>query len=1417
MGLERGPGPQHDVSPQDLIAAYREEGRADFSELPREDLRHLFDYYAGNQTAFRDGEKTEILEQFLQTGAGEESEFIKIASGFSPDQQETIAHFLGEVTETGRYPRLFHALWDSLPYEDQRKFTEKFTTENPEGAIMVAPFLDFRDYVVRESKDPQTGEPNVRIHWEPRFHSEAKRRFFGEQERKNLFDLQFNRFDKAKELIDLCLACPNGPGLESAVKHFLDKEPLLVYPYFSELLRREVVSEEEVRGALVGEEGKRIDLRPLRFSARFFETEEEQGREDALAKRVSQLRGKKQDPEIPDNWPERFLREDRQIKDEAKKRAMDYAFRDFSSINGLFSGEQKREIVFRHLDSSVPILYAVRNLHLEALEVRGILGGLKASGIEPFYLLDLGDVRAVAELGIEDDVVETLVEKISQENQGGWWGRSSETAIILNQLEMMPGWMSPNGVKSVVEAIDRYAPLGWLHRLDYIDRYRPGAFLSLVEQAKQEGEPLLVHYHRIFAHIGKLEREGRASALEKRALKDSARSVFERFPEAAFIRRALFSEVYSREEQKTFLRSHLAEDGHGLMLEGALQALVLQKGKTGDRRGTDQLGAILEELRDSVRAKPAVVMGLFSERHTSWKAMGYLFPQKERLDFLLANLGDVDAGEFFDRIGYELFSDLAERPVSLDKVARLLLKTNEFAALATFLSETNRVLSRSQEARRNRRYRHTPVVEGEELSAEKERALKSFWTTYTAQIVRVCRERPTLLFESKEMLRIESPDLRAILQERAFDYLTANPRALGSMGMYLSTEVYNKVVAANLSTFAFLREDRGYPLYDPKKLSPDILLEIRRLSPIARVEAQEKLTEDYYQTILRDLEGNPFLLLYRQRLERLAKLEHEQLGNQLRPLDVYPNLEFLSLVNRLGILANNSLVLSARTSILALSPQKREEIVPILEAISVRQLDKGSGRVWQALEMLETNYPEAQRILRGVLGEGLLEKFELREDWSPGALGDFSAEAMRVLELYFDQTRKNRHMREALNRFIRLSLTEDFGSWRTWGAAVGEKDQPRRLEALQRLKENKLLPRELTLDQYEAWINVQERAFEETLDVGEGDIRRGVREIMAQAVENHHLDRDVLPDDYETAKNAIDALLLPMLEWSSRLEILRKKIKETKEELSPEEQREYRDLQQRISRYRAGKVEEFAKAEADLVLARLEESTMAEIEHGGFFVGGQEVPFQKAFSLLEKGYSDRYPGFTPDVQRLRAYFFDSRSRIFGGQRVSRTALRLDDRLDLETYLKIGADPVTTCQHYQSAGSYNYGLLSYVIDPNIRILQMRNEEGQLVARSVLRLLGNENGEPQLFLESVYSVNTHPKIKEAMHAFARQKAQAMGVEIYTKHEGLGLESSGGPSTTLISRGSRAPYVYVDAIGGKARNGIYEIPNTVSLGQI
>lgn len=90
--------------------------------------------------------------------------------------------------------------------------------------------------------------------------------------------------------------------------------------------------------------------------------------------------------------------------------------------------------------------------------------------------------------------------------------------------------------------------------------------------------------------------------------------------------------------------------------------------------------------------------------------------------------------------------------------------------------------------------------------------------------------------------------------------------------------------------------------------------------------------------------------------------------------------------------------------------------------------------------------------------------------------------------------------------------------------------------------------------------------------------------------------------------------------------------------------------------------------------------------------------------------------------------------------------------------------------------------------------------------------DENQNPQLFMERVYSVNTHPKIKEAMIKFGIQKAKSMGIGVFTQEEEYKelIEDSMGnmDKVVLQSKGSRSPYVYTDAGGGKIPNGVFSI---------
>ena len=113
--------------------------------------------------------------------------------------------------------------------------------------------------------------------------------------------------------------------------------------------------------------------------------------------------------------------------------------------------------------------------------------------------------------------------------------------------------------------------------------------------------------------------------------------------------------------------------------------------------------------------------------------------------------------------------------------------------------------------------------------------------------------------------------------------------------------------------------------------------------------------------------------------------------------------------------------------------------------------------------------------------------------------------------------------------------------------------------------------------------------------------------------------------------------------------------------------------------------------------------------------------------------------------------------------------------------------------------------------------MHNENNEIIARSILRVLEDKNGDPQLFIERVYTDHVHHKIKEAMVNFAKKKAEQMGVGLYS-HAAEDLvnlpDLLEGTPKNLESKASRNAYVYTDAGGGKVRNGAYQIRGAVQI---
>jgi Fe-S-cluster formation regulator IscX/YfhJ len=106
-----------------------------------------------------------------------------------------------------------------------------------------------------------------------------------------------------------------------------------------------------------------------------------------------------------------------------------------------------------------------------------------------------------------------------------------------------------------------------------------------------------------------------------------------------------------------------------------------------------------------------------------------------------------------------------------------------------------------------------------------------------------------------------------------------------------------------------------------------------------------------------------------------------------------------------------------------------------------------------------------------------------------------------------------------------------------------------------------------------------------------------------------------------------------------------------------------------------------------------------------------------------------------------------------------------------------------------------------VDPDVKIIQMRNDAGQFIARAVMRMLEDEDGVPQLVTETVYSVNPHKRIKKMFDQFVDQKARVMGVQSWN-------DDKARSGKTIYHRGSRNAYIYTDRGGGKVKKGVFKI---------
>jgi len=182
-----------------------------------------------------------------------------------------------------------------------------------------------------------------------------------------------------------------------------------------------------------------------------------------------------------------------------------------------------------------------------------------------------------------------------------------------------------------------------------------------------------------------------------------------------------------------------------------------------------------------------------------------------------------------------------------------------------------------------------------------------------------------------------------------------------------------------------------------------------------------------------------------------------------------------------------------------------------------------------------------------------------------------------------------------------------------------------------------------------------------------------------------------------------------------------------------------------------------------------------------------EVVFKKLPNQGEEGYALQ---FDADIRGLKK----QREQLLKQESVEGwTIVNTDDPFDL---FLCGTEVEGSCQHIDKDPKLNKCLLGYVRDGKNRLLAIKDAEGKIKARSVLRLLWDEKEKQSvLFLERIYPALAKEEWKQALEQDALHLSEELKIPLVSQEVGKGA-SYVNPISSLSSK---APYEYVDASDG------------------
>ncbi len=190
----------------------------------------------------------------------------------------------------------------------------------------------------------------------------------------------------------------------------------------------------------------------------------------------------------------------------------------------------------------------------------------------------------------------------------------------------------------------------------------------------------------------------------------------------------------------------------------------------------------------------------------------------------------------------------------------------------------------------------------------------------------------------------------------------------------------------------------------------------------------------------------------------------------------------------------------------------------------------------------------------------------------------------------------------------------------------------------------------------------------------------------------------------------------------------------------------------------------------------------------------------------------RSRGSLEDLQRIvpkdSEFYNDLTTLISPKKRKANIELDLIDTDDWENLFLSGTEAEGSCQRINGSPDFNKCLMGYVIDGKNRMVAIVDRRtGKIIARSIIRLLIQEDGSPAIFQERTYPDDSSPQDRALLKELALQKGKDLGVPVFFDREspkrGVILRSLGGPAAYEYSDGAAAT-----GHGNIHRNGVFEI---------